>query len=118
MARLFAKEKDIVLKIINLVIVLFLIITVLIAFGTGIKMLSNKTVTDYKTYSKEVCMLDEIPSEEIDMQLTKSNCYQSFIEAKKEEDDFSKKNIDNFLISISSTVILSIFLHILNKSHK
>lgn len=115
MARLFEKEKDIFLKVINAILVLVLIFSVVIAIGTGIKLVNKGQTTDYKTYKNEVCMLDEIPTEEIDVETTKNNCYSSYIETRKSEKEFNSQNIDNFLVSISSIVILSLFIHILNR---
>ena len=118
MARLFSKEKDIFLKIINSVLVLVLIFSIVIAFGTGIKIINKDGVMDYNKYKSEVCMLDEIPSEEIDVETTKNNCYASYIENRKSEKEFNSQNVDNFLVSISSIVIVSLFLNILNKRGK
>lgn len=115
MARLFSKEKDIFLKIVNSVLVLVLIFSIVIAFGTGIKIVNKGETMNYTEYKKEVCMLDEIPTEEIDIETTKNNCYASYIENRKSEKEFNSQNIDNFLVSISSIVILSLFLHILNR---
>ena len=115
MAKLFSKEKDLFLRIVNSILVLVLIFSIIIALGTGINIIHKNDVSDYSTYSKEVCTLDKIPSEEINVEETKKNCYASYIEERKEKKSFDEKNIDNFLISISTIVIISLFLNILNK---
>lgn len=116
--RLFSSEKDIFLKIVNSILVLWLIIAVVITFGVGIKIVNKDTIPTYEEYSKEVCTLDKIPSEEVDQKLTNDNCYASYIEEKKEIESMNKSNIDNILISISNVVIVSLFIHILNKKTK
>ena len=44
MAKLFSKEKDIVLKVINSILVIWLIAAIVITFGVGIRIF-NKDVT-------------------------------------------------------------------------
>lgn len=116
--KLFSSEKDIFLKIVNSILVLWLIIAIVITFGVGIKIVNKDTILTYEEYSKEVCTLDKIPSEEVDQKLTNDNCYTSYIEEKKEIDGMNKSNVDNILISISNVVIVSLFIHILNKKTK
>ena len=54
MTKLFSKEKDIVLKIVNSVLVLVLIFSIIIAIGTGIKIVNKEEVSSYEVYSKEI----------------------------------------------------------------
>ena len=122
MTRLFSKEKDIVLKIVNSVLVLVLIFSIVIAFGTGIKIVNNSEMPSYEVYSKETCALDQLPYEcsddsckkEVDEERYKE-CNKHYVEDKKENESLHKSNVDNFLISISTTIIISLFLYILNK---
>lgn len=116
--KLFSSEKDIFLKIVNSILVIWLIIAIVITFGVGIKIVNKDVVLSYEDYSKEVCTLDKIPSEEIDQELTNDNCYASYIQEKKNIEHMNKSNIDNVLISISNVVIVSLFIHLLNKRTK
>ena len=118
MARLFSKEKDIFLKIINFVLIIWLIVVVVITFGVGIKIVNKDVVPSYSNYSKQVCDLDKIPSEEVDRQLIKDRCYESYISEKSNVENLNKKNIKNVLISISNIIIVSLFIHLLNKKTK
>ena len=115
MTKLFSKEKDIFLKIVNSILVIWLMVAIVITLGIGIKIINKDVVPTYETYSKEVCALDKIPSEEIDQKLAKDNCNESYINQKKYIENMNKSNINNILISISNVVIVSLFLHLLNK---
>lgn len=118
MTKLFSKEKDIFLKVVNSVLVLWLIIAIVITFGVGIKIINKDVVLSYDEYSKEVCTLDKIPAEEVDQELTKENCYASYIEEKNYIENMNKTNIDNILTSTANIVIVSLFIHLLNKKTK
>ena len=118
MAKLFSKEKDIFLKIINSILVLWLIVAIVITLGVGIKIINKDKVMTYEQYSKEVCMLDQIPNEEIDMATTKENCRMNYTSDKNYKKEMNKANNNNFLIGISNIIIVSIFIHLLNKKSK
>ena len=115
MARLFSKEKDIFLKIINSILVLWLITAIVITFGVGIKIVNKDKVLTYEQYSKEVCMLDKIPQEEIDSTTTQNNCRNSYKYEKKNIEKMNKANANNFLIGLSNIVIVALFMNLLNK---
>ncbi len=118
MTKLFSKEKDIFLKIINSILVIWLIIAVVISFGIGIKIVNKEEVLTYEEYSKEICTLDQIPSEEVDQELTKSNCYSQYIEEKSSVENTNKVNKENVLIALANVLIVSLFLYLLNKKYK
>ena len=118
MAKLFSKEKDIFLRIINCILILWLIIAIVITLGVGIKIVNKDTILTYEEYSKEVCMLDKIPEEEIDKASTKENCRLSYTSDKNYKEEMNKANNNNFLIGISNIVIVSIFIHLLNKNKR
>ena len=118
MTKLFSNEKDIFLRIVNSILIIWLIIAVVITFAIGINIINKEEVLTYEEYSKEVCALDKIPAEEIDSELTKDNCYQSYVYEKKNIQDMNKANNNNILISLSNVVIVSIFITLLNKKTK
>lgn len=120
---LFAQEKDMFLKIVNSVLVLALIFSVAIGLGTGIKIINKENVGSYETYSKEICAIDQLEYESTDKAYQKElrnewekTCKSNYIEDKKEADNFNKENVNNFLISISTIAILSLFIYLLNKT--
>lgn len=122
---LFAKEKDIFLKIVNSILVLVIIFSSAILIGTGIKIINKEKVSDYKTYSNEICALDQLEYESSDKTYQKEEriewektCKQSYIEDKQKADNFNKSNVDNFLVSCSTIIILSLFLYLLNRKTK
>ena len=88
MAKLFSKEKDIVLKVINSILVIWLIAAIVITFGVGIRIFNKDVTLSYSDYSKQICDLDKIPTEEIDQQTIKDNCYASYIAEKKENESY------------------------------
>lgn len=125
MTKLFSKEKDIFLKVINSILVIWLMVAIVITLGVGIKLINKEEVLTYEEYAKEVCVLDKLPYEctgeeckkETDEE-RKENCEYYYMLDKKEKEDMNKANIDNILISISNIVIVSLFLHLLNKKSK
>ena len=118
MAKLFAKEKDIFLKVINSILVLWLIASIVITFGVGIKIINKDRILTYEDYSKEICMIDKIPEEEIDMTTVKENCRTNYNYDKSETQRMNKANTNNFLIGLSNIVIVSLFMNLLNKKSK
>lgn len=118
MSKLFSKEKDIVLKIINSILVVWLMVSIVITFGVGIRIVNKDTILPYTDYSKQICDLDKIPEEEIDQDTIKDNCYSSYINEKKENESYNKSNINNLLIALSNVIIVSLFLSLLNKRYK
>lgn len=125
MSRLFSKEKDIFLKIINSVLIIWLIVAIVITFGVGIKIVNREKVPTYDEYAKTVCTLDKLPyecsGEECKKQIDeerKENCEHYYIKDKKEIEDMNKANINNILISISNVIVVSLAMHLLNKKSK
>lgn len=118
MAKLFSKEKDIFLKVVNSIFVIWLMIAIVITLGVGIKIFNKDKIVSYKIYSSEKCDLDKIPTEEIDIETAKSTCYSNYVSDKKNIQKFNKENKNNFYIGISNIIIVSIFLHLLNKKVK
>lgn len=118
MAKLFSKEKDIFLKIVNSILILWLIASIVITLAVGIQLINKDSVTTYEAYSTEVCMLDKIPEVEIDSKTTESNCKESYKVEKKRIDRMNKANTNNFLIGLANIVIVWLFLSILNRKVK
>ena len=54
MAKLFSKEKDIVLKVINSILVIWLIAAIVITFGVGIRIFNKDVTLSYSDYSKQI----------------------------------------------------------------
>lgn len=122
---LFAKEKDIFLKIVNSILVLGVIVSVTILIGTGIKIINKESVGNYKTYKQKICALDQLEYESTDESYQKEikkewekSCKSNYMIDKKQAEDFNKNNVDNFLVSFSTIIILSLFLYLLNRKTK
>lgn len=118
MAKLFAKEKDIFLRVINFILVLWLITAVVITLAVGIQIVNRDKVLSYEDYSKKVCLLDKIPQEEIDLQTAQRNCRNNYKYEMKNIEKMNKANTNNFLIGLSNIVIVALFMNLLNKKAK
>ena len=118
MAKLFAKEKDIFLKVINFILVLWVIAAIVITLAVGIQIINKDKVLTYEEYSKKICLLDQIPQEEIDLQTAQRNCRNSYKYEVKNIEKMNKANTNNFLIGLSNIVIVSLFMNLLNKKTK
>ena len=118
MAKLFSKEKDTFLKIINTILILWLITAIVITFAVGIQIINKEKVLSYEDYSKEVCMLDKIPQEEIDIKTAQSNCRNNYKIENKNIKKMNKANTNNFMIGLSNIVIVALFMSLLNKKIK
>ena len=118
----FSKEKDTFLKVINAIIIVGAVFSVVIMVATGIQIINKGKISSYKEYAKNVCTIDQLEYEcvddacikELDTE-RKKLCTSHYLEYKTEQKDRNKKNKNNFIISLSSTFILFVALHMLNK---
>lgn len=120
--RLFAKEKDIVLKVVNSILIVGAIISIIVVISTGINLINKQEILPYEDYAKEVCTIDKLEYEGTDEEGKKEiekerekTCNSYYIQDKKEKKEINKSNINNFLISLSTTIVLLLTIHILNK---
>ena len=120
--KLFSKEKDLVLKIVNSILIVGAIIAVIVVIATGINIINGPEILTYDNYSKEVCTLDKLEYEGTDEEGKqkydediKKICKENYLEDKQEKQKMKKTNLNNFLISLSATVVLLVTIHILNK---
>lgn len=120
--KLFSKEKDIVLKIVNCILIVGAIVSIILLISTGINIINKQEILSYEDYSKEICTIDKMEYEgtdeagkkEFDKELKKT-CTEFYLKDKQEKKNINKANINNFLISLLSTIVLLITLKILNK---
>lgn len=118
----FSKEKDTFLKVVNAILIVGAIFAVIIFVATGIQILNRQKVLSYKDYAKDVCTIDKLEHEctdetcikELDTE-RKKTCTTYYLEYKKEQENLTKSNNNNFFISLGSLVVLSVALHLLNK---
>ena len=114
--KLFAKEKDTFLKIVNLILIVGSIISIIIMISTGINIINKPEILSYEEYAKEVCTIDKLEYEgaEIEKEVAET-CKNYYIIDTKDKKEINRKNRNYFLISLSTTVVLLITIHILNK---
>lgn len=114
--KLFSKEKDIVLKIVNSILIVGAIISIIVMISTGVNIINRPKVLSYEEYAKEVCTIDKLENEGTEIQKeVEESCKNYYIIEKKDIKDTNRINRNNFLISLSTTIILLITIHILNK---
>lgn len=120
--KLFAKEKDIVLKIVNSILIVGAIISIIIMISTGINIINKPEILSYSDYEKEICTLDKLEYEGTDVEGRekydediKKACKENYLLDKQEKTRMNKSNVNNFLISLSATLVLLLTIHILNK---
>ena len=114
--KLFAKEKDIVLKIVNSILIVGAIISIIVMISTGINIINKPEILSYKEYAKEVCTIDKLEYEgtEIEKEVEES-CKNYYIIDKQEKKEFNRGNRNNFIISLSTTIVLLVAMILLNK---
>ncbi len=120
--KLFAKEKDLVLKIVNSIFIVGAIISIIVVISTGINMINGPEILSYDDYSKEICTLDKLEYEGTDQEGKKEYdddikkiCKENYLLDKQEKKKMIKTNTNYFLISLSATIVLLLTIHILNK---
>lgn len=118
MAKLFSKEKDIFLKIVNAILIIWVIVAIVITLGVGIHIVNGDKVLSYEEYKVAQCDLDKIPTEEIDSKTIEQNCLDNYKTDKRYQEQMNKENVNNFLVGLSNIVIVSLFMHLLNKKSK
>ena len=114
--KLFAKEKDIVLKIVNSILIVGAIISIILFISSGINMINKPEILSYEEYAKEVCTIDKLEYEgtEIEKEV-EATCKSNYIIDKKDNKELNRKNRNIFLISLSTTAVLLIAIFLLNK---
>ena len=120
--KLFAKEKDIVLKVINLILIIGAIISIIVMISTGINLINKQEVLSYEDYAKEICTIDKLEYEGTDTEGQKEYndenekaCKEYYKIDKRDAARMNKTNTNNFLISLGSAIVLLVTIHILNK---
>jgi hypothetical protein len=120
--KLFSKEKDIVLKIVNSILIVGAIISIIVVISTGINLINRPQVLSYEDYEKDVCTIDKLEYEGTDTEGEKDyydenvrTCKEYYKMDKRDAVSINKTNMNNFLISLATTVVFLITIHILNK---
>ena len=114
--KLFAKEKDIVLKIVNSILIVGAIISIIVMLSTGVNILNRQKILSYEDYAQEVCTIDKLENEGTVIQKeVEESCKSYYIIEKKDIKDSNRINRNNFLISLATTIVLIGVMIILNK---
>ena len=120
--KLFTKEKDTLLKVVNAVLLVIAIFAVIITIGTGINIINKPNIMTYKEYAKDVCTIDKLEYECLDDSCTKEldaerkkTCQSFFLEYKKTTKRDIRTNTNNFIISLIASIVLISAIHLINK---
>ena len=89
--KLFAKEKDIVLKVVNSILIVGAIISIIIMISTGVNLINRPEILSYEDYAKEVCTIDKLEYEgtEIEKEVAE-NCKNYYIIDTKDKKAMNK----------------------------
>lgn len=114
--KLFSKEKDLFLKIVNLILIVGAIISIIVMISTGVNIINKPEILTYEEYANEVCTINKLEYEgtEIEKEVEES-CKNFYIIDKQDKKDFIRRNRNNFLISLATTIVLIGAMIILNK---
>ena len=107
---LFSKEKDLILKITNLVLLMWLIGSITVFYVNIVDIIMPRPLMTYDEYQKIYCGYKETEIK-IDCQAE----YQSYKRTNK-NDTYNKQKI--VLTSVGSVVIVTTALYLLNKNKK
>ena len=120
--KLFAKEKDIFLKIVNLILIVGAVISIIVVISTGINLINDSKILTYKEYETEVCTIDKLEYEGTDEEGKKEYdddikkvCKEYYLKDKQDKININKTNKNNFIIFLSTTIVLLLIIRLLNK---
>lgn len=108
---LFSKEKDLIHRIANLVLILWLVGAIFVCYSSFINMIIKKPVLSLEDYQVEYCSKAR-PAEEIDSIDYCDKQYEQYKITSKDNDYFEKKNLIN---ALGNVFIVGTFLYFLNK---
>ena len=120
-----SKEKDIVLRVINSILIMGIVVSLILLTATGIKIINKEKIGTYEEYAKEVCTIDKLEYEcsdedcikDLDKE-RKKICTNYYLEDKKEKENINRSNRNNFLVFLGTTIVLFGALRLLNRKHK
>lgn len=121
--RLFSKDKDFILRIINLIFLVWVVITLVICYDGTINLIVKKPTMTYSEYetskcSKEACLEDKNSSTcsiTPDETLDKSNCESMYATYKDALDKTNRDYKKQVIASLASTLTVVGTMYLLNK---
>lgn len=125
---LFDKEKDFVLRLINLVFIIWFIVTLIIFFDGTVNVLVKKPVLSYSAYSSKNCQIEDcidkgeedlctvpVPGEETTEELKCKSIYNNYL---YDIDSGNVRYKKQLIASLASNITVVATLYILNKKKK
>jgi len=100
---MFGKEQDLIKRIMNLILIIWIIVAIFIAYSSLINLFFDHPKDTYKEYEKKYCL------EEVNLC---KNRYDVYLLDKKREQKEQTKVLIN---SLGNIVIIGTFMLILNK---
>ncbi len=104
---LFSKEKDLIHRIANLILVVWLVSAVFIFYSSFINLMIKEPVLSYDEYELEYCQ--KVSEEKEDYC---KNAYNNYKLTNQNNDLNSKKQLYH---SLGNVIIVGVFLYLINK---
>lgn len=108
---LFSKEKDIIHRIANLIIILWLVIAIFIMYNSFVNIVVKDPLLTYDEYQIEYCG-QYIPNDQYDDEDFCPSQYEQYKFSKRYDKYNNKKSLIN---SAGNVIVVGIFIFFLNK---
>ncbi|NLL44945.1 MAG: hypothetical protein GX247_04710 [Mollicutes bacterium] len=108
---LFSKEKDLIHRVANLILILWLVIAIFIMYNSFINTIIKEPILTYDEYKIENCG-QYIPKNEYDDEDFCPSQYEQYKFSRKNNEYYNKKNLIN---SLGNVIIVGTFIFLLNK---
>lgn len=105
---LFSKENDLIKRILNLILIVWLIIAIIIAYNSVVNLWFDYKTYDYSEYKVRFCN-EDMTTEECERQYEHNDIYQ---------EDREEREIKTLINSIGNVVIVGTFMIIFNFKKK
>jgi hypothetical protein len=109
--KLFIKEKDFILKITNLVLLLWLVSSIVLLFTSIVNVIMPRPIMTYDEYNKTSCYLNVDATDD-----EKNACENNYEQYKNTDRDTKYQNNKNIFTFIGSIIIVTGTLYMLNKN--
>lgn len=111
--KLFNHEKDLILKITNLILLIWLITSITLLYTTVVDSIMTKPLQTYEKYKVSNCYY-----EATDMNTSDKNCQTAYESYQEYQKDQQYQNYRNMYSLIGSNAIVTVALNLLNRKDK
>lgn len=111
---LFGKERDLIHRIANLVLILWLVGAIFICYSSFVDMIVKEPLLTLDEYKVEYCG-KYVPAEELDNVDSCNKQYEQYKISGRDSNYYNKKNLVN---ALGNVLIVGTFLYFLNRKQK